>query len=367
MIKIGIYARGLSQNVGGVKQYIQSMTKAIIDNIDDDTELYIFHNCKKRQFAGNRNVREIILKSSNKMICDHVLAPYYFNKLKLDVVWFTKNVIPFFVKAKKIVTFHDLAYFLPEYSAYPLIDTIYMKIMIKSSAIRADKIIAVSENTKKDIIHLLDIPEGKIKVIYEAADEKYKIIKNKKELDRIQKKYKLSREFILFTGGISPRKNLVRLIEAFNQISDKIPHDLVLTGGNGGRNSKELELIESNERIKKIGYVSDDDMPYLYNLAEIYVYPSLYEGFGLPVLEAQACGIPVIASKAASIEEVGGKNVLYINPYDVSDIKGALLKALQDEYLKNKMVKENFKNVKSFCWNKSGAQLLEIIGGIQHE
>jgi len=367
MMKIGIYARGLSQNVGGVKQYIESMTKAMIENIGKDMELYIFHNCKNRQFTGNRNVREIILKSSNKMICDYILAPYYINKFKLDVVWFTKNVIPFFVNAKKIVTIHDLAYFLPEYNAYPLVDTIYMKIMIKSSIIRADKIIAVSENTKNDIIHLLDIPEGKIKVIYEAADEKYKIIKNKKGLEMVRKKYNLPERFILFTGGISPRKNLVRLIDAFNQISDKIPHDLVLTGGNGCRNSKELELIESNERIKKIGYVSDEDMSYLYNLAEVYVYPSLYEGFGLPVLEAQACGCPLIASKVASIEEVGGKNVLYVNPDDVSDIKGTLLKAIQDENLRNKMVKENFKNVKRFCWNKSSAQLLEIIGGSQHE
>lgn len=367
-MKIGIYARGLSEKVGGVKQYIESMTKAIIEYIDDDTELYIFHNCKNNQFTGKRNVREVILKSSNKMICDHILAPYYINKLKLDVVWFPKNVIPFFVKAKRIVTIHDLAYFLPEYNAYPIIDTIYMKTMMKSSCKRADRIIAVSENTKKDIVRLLDIPEKKIEVIYEAADEKYRIIKDKKELERVRKKYNLNKKFILFTGGISPRKNLVRLINAFNHISDQVPHDLVLTGGGGSwNNSKELELIKSNEKIKRIGYVSDKDMPYLYNLADIYVYPSLYEGFGLPVLEAHACGCPVIASKVASIEDIGGKGVLYVNPYNLSDVKGALLKALQDENHRNKLVKENFKNVKRFCWNKSSAQLLEIIGGMQHE
>lgn len=367
MMRIGIYARGLSVKVGGVKQYIESMTKAIIENIDEDTELYIFHNCNSKKFTDKTNVREIIFKSSNKMICDHVLAPYYINKLKLDVVWFPKNVIPYFVKAKKIVTIHDLAYFLPEYNAYPLVDTIYMRIMIKNSCKRADKIIAISENTKKDVIHLFGVPDKKIDVIYEAADEKYRVIKDKKGLERVRKKYNLGREFILFTGGISPRKNLVRLIEAFNQISDKIPHDLVLTGGKGWNNSRELELIESNERIKKIGYVSDEDIPYLYNLAEVYVYPSLYEGFGLPVLEAQACSCPLIASKVASIEDIGGKSVLYVNPYDVSDIKAALLKVGLDEDLRNGMAIKGFENVKRFCWNKSGAQLLEIIGGIQHE
>ena len=112
MIRMGIYARGLSEKVGGVKQYIESMTKAIIENIDENTALYIFHNCKGNQFVSKTNVREIILKSPNKMICDHILAPYYMNKLKLDIVWFPKNVIPFFVKAKTVVTIHDLAYFL---------------------------------------------------------------------------------------------------------------------------------------------------------------------------------------------------------------------------------------------------------------
>ncbi len=359
-MKIGIYARGLSEKVGGVKQYIESMTKAIITNIDEDTELYIFHNCKKRQFAGKTNVREIIFKSSNKMICDHILAPYYIKKLKLDVVWFPKNVIPFFVKAKKIVTVHDLAYFLPEYNAYPLIDTIYMKTMIKSSCKRADKIIAISKNTQKDIAHLLGIPVSKIDVIYEAADKKYRVINDKKELERIRKKYKLSREFILFTGGISPRKNLVRLMEAFNQISDKIPHDLILTGGKGWKNSKELELIKSNERIKKIGYVSDEDMPYLYNLADVYVYPSLYEGFGLPVLEAQACGCPVIASNVSSIPEVIDDSGIMIDPYDIAGLAGTIYKVLANMELREDLVKRGLERTKQFRWTNYARECINI-------
>ena len=364
MMKIGIYARGLSVKVGGVKQYIESMTKTIIEDINEDTEIYVFHNCKNGLFAGKGQFKEVIFKSSNKMICDHILAPHYINKLKRDVVWFPKNVIPFFVKAKKIVTIHDLAYFLPEYNAYSMIDTIYMKIMIKSSCKRADKVIAISGNTKKDIIRLLNISDKKIEVIYEAADKKYRVIKDKKELERIRKKYDLSSEFILFTGGISPRKNIVRLIEAFNQISEHIPHELIMTGSKGWKNTKELEMIESNNKIKRIGYVQDEDMPYLYNLADVYVYPSLYEGFGLPVLEAQACACPVISSNLTSMKEVGGDSVLYINPNDSSDIKEKIYHLIFDRTSRKMWINRGTKNVEKFSWHKSSRKILNVIQNV---
>lgn len=367
-MRIGIYARGISGKVGGAKEYIKSMTKAIIKNIKDNDELYIFHNLDKKYFNSNKkNVHEILLNSKNKIFCDFVLAPCSLNKLDLDVVLFPKNVVPFLVNSKKIVMVHDLAHFMPEYNAYPLIDTLYMKKMIKNSCKKSDKIIAVSENTKKDIVNILKIPESKIKVIYEAADEKYKIIIDKEKISLFRKKYNLCNKYILFTGGISPRKNLIRFIKAFNQISNKIPHKLVITGGKGWKNKDELKMINKTKKVMRIGFVKDEDMPYLYNLADLYVYPSLYEGFGLPILEAQACGCPVVCSNLSSIPEVAGNSVLYFNPYKIKDIGDKIMMLAKNESLKKDLIKKGFKNVKRFSWKKEVKQLLKVIENVAKE
>ena len=360
-MKIGIYARGLSEKVGGPKEYIKLMCESIIDTIPKEDQLFIFHNLKERYFKTKKiNVKEIMIKSKNKIICDFIIAPRIINKYNLDVVWFPKNVIPFFIKTKKIVSILDLGYFLPELNAYPLLDTKYMKFMVRTSCKRADKIIAISQNTKKDIVNLLKINPNKIDVVYLAAGSKYKVIKDKKNLDMVKKKYNLSKKFILFTGTISPRKNLVRLINAFNKISEGIPHELIITGSKTWKDKEVTSLIENNKKVRRIGLVDDEDMPALYNLADIYIYPSLYEGFGLPILEAQACGCPVITSNTSSIPEVGGDSVLYIDPYSEDSIKNAILELSRNKKTKKKLLLDGFKNAEKFSWKKSSYKILKI-------
>lgn len=360
-MRIGIYARGLS-GVGGVKQYIESMVRAIIANLDDRDELFVLHNAGIDYFAPTpSNVREIRLNSSSKVFCDFALAPNAINRLDLDVVWFTKYVVPYYVRAKTVTTVHDMAYFIPELSAYTAADTLFMRTMIKSSCSRADKIVAVSTNTKEDIEKLLHVTPDKVLVIHEAADGKYAPVSDRARMDSFREKCGLGKNFILFTGGISPRKNLARLIAAFERISSNIDHTLVLTGAKGWSNEDVLRLIERNKRVVKLGFVDDGDMPLLYNLADLFVYPSLYEGFGLPVLEAQSCGCPVVCSKTSSLDEVGGDGVSFVDPYNIDDIAEKMLGILEDEKLRAGLVKRGFANAKRFSWEQAAKELLEII------
>ncbi len=366
-MKIGIYARGLSNKAGGTKEYIKLMTRALIEEIDEYDQLYIFHNLDKEIFIGKKdNVKEILLKSKNNIICDFLLSPLKINRLNLDVIWFPKNVIPYFVNAKKIVTIHDLnAYFLKATEYYNFVERLYRRITIKSSCKRANRIIAVTNNTKEDVIKILKIDPKKINVIYEAIDTRYKIIKNKKQLKRVRTKYNLPEKFVLHTGRIVPLKNVLGLIKAFNKLSVKEKNiHLVLTGYFEWYGSIKLDYIKSDSKIQKIGFVEDEDMPYLYNLAELYAYPSFYEGFGLPILEAQACGCPVIASNTSSIPEVGRDGVHYINPNNIKEIKEGIVKILNDNNYRNTLINKGLKNVERFSLKKSADNILKCIKSV---
>jgi len=362
MYRIGIYARGLSEQTGGVKEYIEKLTKALIEILPSNYELYIIHNLSDDYFRSRKkNVQEIKLSAKSKLISDFIKAPLMIRSLQLNSVVFPKNIIPFFLgkKVKKIVVIHDLAYFLPQYNAYPLIDALHMKLMIRSSCERADEIIAISNNTKKDLSEILKVDRAK--VIYEGVGEEYRTIDDKNALNRIKKKYSLNNNFILYTGNISPRKNLTRTIEAFNKISDKIGMDLVLTGNRIWGGAREMKLIKKNKKIKLLGQVSKEDIVALYNLAKVYIYPSLYEGFGLPVLEAQACGCPVILSHSSSLPEVGGDSVYYVNPYEEDDIAQAISRLALDKDLTERLVSKGYENIKRFSWYSSAKELLSII------
>ena len=361
-MKIGIYARGLTEKSGGVKVYITELSKSIIKNASPKDELFIMHSSKNNIFDKKTNLKEILFKTKSKILADFITGPKLINKYGLDVVLFPKDVIPYFIKAKKVVTIHDLAYYMPQFDAYKLFDTIYMKFMIKSSCKRADAIISVSENTKKDIIEILKIDKNKITPVHEGVDSKFKIIKDKNKLNSIKNKYNLDKEFIFYAGSISPRKNIKRLIKAFESIQKKTDLDLVITGNKLWNNVEEMELIKKNPRIKLLGFIPEEDLPTIYNLASIYVYPSLYEGFGLPILEAQASGCPIIASSASSLPEVAGKGgALFIDPYKEKEIAKAILKLDRDKSLRTKLTKYGLENVKNFSWEKAALETLQLL------
>ena len=360
-MKIGIYARGLS-GIGGVKQYIDAMCRALVEQIDSRHELFIFHNCPAEYFHFEQPfVHEVLLASRNRMVCDFVLAPQKINELNLDCVWFTKYVIPFGIGTRAIVTVHDMAYFIPELDAYTLQDTLYMRTLIRNSCRRADTVIAVSRNTRDDLVRILDIDPEKIVVVHEAADAKYRVIRDKPREQEFLRKYNIDFKYILFTGGISPRKNLRRLILAFDSLGDRFPHKLVLTGGKGWKNREIIEAIKGNSRIVQLGFVDDEDMPLLYNCADLFVYPSLYEGFGLPILEAQSCDCPVVCSRNSSLVEVGGDSVHAIDAQDVESICDGIAQVLGDQSTRKKLIRRGRKNVASYSWEKAAIDLLSIM------
>ena len=361
-MRIAFSARGLSVRSGGMHQLIKSLLPALAEQCAGD-ELFVFYN-SERWLGLTPGCKEIIIKSRNRLWWDQVLLPKMLRKFKIDAVICPKNVTPFLAKCRCYINIADLAYFDRQLNAYPFLDTMYMRTLIPLSVRKADGIFAISEHTRKDIIHYTGCEPEKIKVAYLAADKMYQPIDNADQLRYVRQKYDIGDKFIMYVGSLSPRKNIVRLLEAFSLLRDKIEHKLVLTGSKSWKDStvyQAMEQLDLTGRIKKLGFVDHDDMPALYNLADAYVYPSLYEGFGLPVLEAMQCGCPVVTSSATSLPEVAGDAAVIVDPLDVGAIADSIYQVLTDNQLRERLISRGFEQAKKFSWNQTAKIMLDTI------
>jgi glycosyltransferase involved in cell wall biosynthesis len=234
---------------------------------------------------------------------------------------------------------------------------------IKPNLDKIDRIIAVSQSTKNDIMKYLDVHEDKITMIYEGVDEKYKPVE---DCSKIKKKYGVDK-FILFVGTLEPRKNIPNLIKAFAKLNST-EYKLVITGKKGWKYKSIFNTAESLKITDKTvftGYVPEDDLPALYSAADLFVYPSLYEGFGIPPLEAMACGTPVITSNRSSLPEVAGNAALLVDPEDTDELAEAMMKVIGDSCLRDVMTKRGFEQAKKFSWDQCVRKTIRVYKQIE--
>ena len=227
----------------------------------------------------------------------------------------------------------------------------------------ADRIIAVSNSGKNDLIKYFDADPEKVVVTPLAAKDIFSP-RGVEERGRVLEQYGIQGDFIFSLGSFEPRKNIKTLVRAYVNLPEKVKnqYSLVIAGGKGWMNSEIGELIGSQDagRIRRIGYVDEQDLPSLYSGAAVFVYPSYYEGFGLPILEAMACGAPVISSNTSSMPEVGGDAALYFDPADVQQLSALLLEVTGDENLRNEVSRKGIRQAGAFSWDKTARATLKI-------
>ncbi|HHV93104.1 MAG TPA: glycosyltransferase family 4 protein [Firmicutes bacterium] len=264
-------------------------------------------------------------------------------------------------RPRLVVTIHDLIPFvLPQTCSKHYLEIALRELPRAVEA--ADYIIAVSFSTKQDLVRILGVPEEKIAVIYEAAEPIYRPISREEARQHVADKLGITEPYILNVGGFSRRKNLISLVRVFRRIRAELPQrcQLVLVGGAGGGSYEELSSLVVKwgleEEVKFPGFVAQEDMPYLYSAAELFVYPSLYEGFGLPPLEAMACGVPVVAAAAASIPEVVEDGGLLYNPYDEDSLAEAVVKVMTDGEFRERLVLRGYRQKAKFSWTRAAAE-----------
>lgn len=271
-----------------------------------------------------------------------------------DVLFIPAHTVPLIHPVKTIVTIHGLEYeFCP--GAYSFWARLYMRVSIRFSCRTAETVICVSENTKRDVMKLYSVPEKKIKVIYEGFSQS---TVNSQQSS-------LETPYLLFIGRLEERKNIVRIIEAFEILKEKyqIPHTLVLIGKPGfgyERIMYQVSCIKHQDDVHELGYVTEEEKwEWLCN-ADVFLFPTLYEGFGIPVLEAQSVGVPVVTSKNSSLPEVAGEGAVHVDPLSVESIALGIWKILSDTALRDDMVEKGKANVSRFSWQQSAKETANV-------
>ena len=291
-------------------------------------------------------------------------APRALRRLRADVVHFTNGMVPLACPVPTVVTIHDMSLTMfPGY--HPLRRVLLNRPLVNLAARRADAIITVSEAARQDIVRIYRVAPSRVHVVHEAAAPAFRVIHDPFELRRVRERYGLAERFILYVGTIEPRKNLPTLIEAFarRRTAGDLPHQLVCAGPYGWLSDDIEELIDRlrvRDAIRFVGYVPFTDLPAIYNLAEMFVFPSVYEGFGLPVIEAMACGTPVVIGNVPALTEVGGCAVAVVPDLNVPSLGDMLVALGEDRTRREDLTQRGLERARSFSWDRAAVETLQV-------
>jgi glycosyltransferase involved in cell wall biosynthesis len=366
---IGIDAsRATSSTPTGTETYSRELIRALIAIDRENTyRLYLRDNISRDFFgvsvSDSRFTHHELRIIPFPRLWTHLRLSYEMLAYAPDVLWIPAHVLPLIHPRRSIVTIHDLGHLrFPE--AHPLRQRLYHTWSTRRNARAALHIFADSEATRDDLIHFCHIKPEKISVVYPAYDAQvYQPIPDTASIESVRAEYRVGKDYILAIGTIHPRKNYTRLIEAFAKLEISNLR-LVIVGKRGWLYDEiysRAEALNLQARISFLDYVSSSDLPALICGARLLAFPSLHEGFGLPVLEAQACGTPVICSMTSSFPEVAGDGALFVDPVDVDAITAAMQRLLEDEALRGKLIDNGIRNIKRFSWEQSARCVLDVL------
>jgi glycosyltransferase involved in cell wall biosynthesis len=365
-MRVAIDARGINWYKGtGIGTYTDKLLRHLI-KMDKDNYYHIYWSGDNYEEFQHNNTQVLMASKKYHRFFEQNYFPENSKRDSIDIFHVPQNGIGLCenLECKKIATMHDLIpYIMPETVGRGYLLK-FLKDVPKVIEL-CDSIITVSEWSKQDILKFFPIDKDKVFVTPLAAEDIYKPIDKEKCREFLTKQYGIRTPFILYIGGFSPRKNVKALINAFSKVYKNLDADysLVIVGATKDQ-GEYLSQFSSNldlaSRIIFTGFAPEEHLPILYNGCEAFVYPSLYEGFGLPPLEAMNCGTPVITSNLTSIPEVVADAGILINPHNDSELEEALLRLLNDEDLRKKYSKKGLQRAKNFSWEITAAKTLEV-------
>jgi glycosyltransferase involved in cell wall biosynthesis len=286
-----------------------------------------------------------------------------------EVLFVPAHVLPLVHPRSSVVTVHDLGYLTyPE--AHPFLDRLYLDLSTRYNARAASRVIADSQATRDDLVQHCGIEPDKITVVYPGCDETMQPVEDEATIEEVKARYGIGGDYVLYVGTLQPRKNLGRLLEAYAMVRQQAQRGetpgLVMAGRKGwlyDQIFQQIVRLGLESEVILPGYMPQEDLPALLSGARLFVLPSLYEGFGLPVLEAMACGTPVLCSNVSSLPEVAGEAALLVDPLDTKGMAEALDRLLRDEGLRSQLVERGFRQVRRFSWERCARETLAVLEG----
>jgi glycosyltransferase involved in cell wall biosynthesis len=345
----------------GIGTYVRNLVRHLA-RLDHETTYFLF--CDRADEATLRDLAEnfvpVVDDSPGYGLAEHVTIPWKLRRLGADLLHSPHYVLPLLCTTTSVVTIHDCIHLLfPEYLPNRLAYR-YARFMLGSAIRRSALVFTVSEASRADILRFYpDADPDRIQVVPNAIDPTLLDDPGEEEMARVRERYQVQGRFVLYAGNIKPHKNLDRLISAFGRLKARPGHvdvKLLIIGDEITRYGSLRRVMESSgvrQDVRFFGFVPDRTLASLYRLASVFAFPSLYEGFGLPPLEAMACGTPVVTSRLSSLPEVVGDAALLVNPYDVDDIAGALERVLSDPALADDLRTRGRARVERFSWERS--------------
>jgi glycosyltransferase involved in cell wall biosynthesis len=294
---------------------------------------------------------------------EQFLAPLILRRQRADLFHGTLNVVPLACPVPSVVTIHDLAFIRFPYT-FRSYNRTYLDLATRVSVRRATRILAVSEHTRREVVGLLGVPAERVVVTPNAARVHFRP-PAAEALAAFRTRHSLPEQFVLYVGTLEPRKNLTTLLDAYAQIARQSAVPLLVGGGKGWMYDAvfaRLEALGLRDRVHFVGYLDEEELPLWYAAARLFVFPSLYEGFGMPPLEAMACGTPVVTSNSSSLPEVVGDAGLMVAPMDVDALADAIMRLLSDEALHADLRERGLRRAQQFAWHTTAERTRDAYG-----
>lgn len=362
--RIAIDARKLRDF--GIGTYIRNILVEL-SRLDRSTEYVVL--CRPDDVdAGEvlgRNFRMVAEPAPLYSLSEQVRIPLSLAREGVRMVHEPHYVLPPAIRCRSVVTIHDCIHLMfPQYLPGKLAH-VYARGSMWAATRKADRILTVSEASKRDILRFFDVPPEKVVVIHNAIDERFLGGPNAERMDLVRQRFQLDHPFALYVGNIKPHKNLERVIDAFGRARTQCGDDLkfIIIGDEISKYPALRQSVHKHKldkHVRFLGFQPQETLAAFYRLARVFVFPSLYEGFGLPPLEAMACGAPVVTSNVSSLPEVAGGAALLVDPYDPDAIASGIVQAVTDERLRADLISRGLARARSFSWPQSVKKIHEI-------
>jgi glycosyltransferase involved in cell wall biosynthesis len=361
-MKIGIMLRHLTDTLGGVVGYSHNLLQGFLRQ-GPEHHYHLFYASQDRlgSYAQHSNVTEHVLNASNKFIWDQWQMPRAAKALELDIIFNPKLSVPLFSSVKRVFVLRPEQFTQPE--LFPWFDRRYFKFFIPRYCRASARVIAPTEQARQDIIQYVGVSPKRMVTVHEACGEHFFAPPLEGDEKRVREKYELPQRFVLFVGALTPLKNFERLVEAFAQVQPKHDLKLVVVGFGRWKFEEDVAFAQKHavaEHLHFPGFVDDEDLPAVYRMAECLFFPSIYEGFGIPICEAHATGCAVVTTKRGCCPEVAGEAAELVDPFDVSDMARGLDLVLSDKALRERLVSLGRERVQHFRFDRCARETLQV-------